>query len=38
MRREGGPEWTVCDYISGMTDRYATRTFERLFTPRPWTY
>lgn len=38
MRREGGPEWTVCDYISGMTDRYATSTFERLFTPRPWTY
>ncbi len=38
MHREGGPEWTVCDYISGMTDRYAARTFERLFTPRPWTY
>lgn len=35
---EAGTEWTVCDYISGMTDRYAASTFERLFTPRPWTY
>lgn len=30
--------WTICDYISGMTDRYATALFTRLFTPRPWTY
>lgn len=26
----------VCDYISGMTDRYAIGTFERLFVPQPW--
>jgi dGTPase len=26
----------VADYISGMTDRYALRTYERLFLPRGW--
>jgi dGTPase len=26
----------VCDFISGMTDRYAFRTYEKLFLPRPW--
>ena len=29
-----GMERTVCDYIAGMTDRYATATFKRLFVPR----
>lgn len=29
-----GIERTVCDYIAGMTDRYAIATFERLFIPR----
>ena len=24
----------VTDYIAGMTDRYATATFKRLFVPR----
>lgn len=24
----------ICDYISGMTDEYATRMYERLFLPR----
>jgi dGTPase len=39
MSTEGaGSEWTVCDYISGMTDRYATCLFEKLFTPQPWAY
>ncbi len=27
----------ICDYISGMTDEYATRLFERLFVPRQGT-
>ena len=27
----------VCDYISGMTDEYATRIYERLFMPRQGT-
>ena len=26
----------VADYISGMTDRYALRTYERLFLPQGW--
>ncbi len=26
----------VADFISGMTDRYAIRTYERLFLPRGW--
>lgn len=26
----------VADYIAGMTDRFALRTFERLFLPRGW--
>jgi len=26
----------VCDFLAGMTDRYAVRLFETLFVPRPW--
>ncbi len=26
----------IADYIAGMTDRYAMRTYERLFLPRGW--
>ena len=26
----------VCDYIAGMTDRYAIRTYEKLFVPEVW--
>jgi dGTPase len=26
----------VADYISGMTDRFALMTYERLFLPRGW--
>jgi dGTPase len=26
----------VCDYISGMTDRYAVYTYENLFIPKSW--
>ncbi len=35
---QAGAQWTLCDYISGMTDRYATCRFQRLFIPQPWTY
>jgi len=31
-----GLERAVCDYISGMTDRYAVRLYEELFVPRGW--
>lgn len=30
------PEVQVADYISGMTDRYAIRDYERLYLPRAW--
>ncbi len=30
------PEIQVADYVSGMTDRYATRVFEDLRLPRSW--
>lgn len=33
-----GVERAACDYIAGMTDRYAIRTFNRLFIPRSWSY
>ena len=26
----------ICDFIAGMTDRYAMRLYEGLFIPRPW--
>ena len=31
-----GVERCVCDYISGMTDRYAIETYKELFVPRVW--
>jgi dGTPase len=35
-RAPGDLPTRVADYISGMTDRYAIRTYERLFLPRGW--
>jgi len=29
-------ETCVCDYLAGMTDRYAFNLYERIFLPRPW--
>jgi dGTPase len=26
----------ACDFIAGMTDRYAVRLFEQLYIPKPW--
>ena len=43
---EGKPvQWTderlahrqVCDFIAGMTDRYALGLYEHIFLPKPWT-
>ncbi len=31
-----GKEQAVCDYIAGMTDRYATGLFHQLFMPSSW--
>lgn len=30
------PAICVCDFISGMTDRYAFNLFEKIFLPLPW--
>jgi dGTPase len=35
-RAPGDLPTRVADYIAGMTDRYALRTYERLFLPRGW--
>jgi len=32
---EGKPR-AVCDYISGMTDRYAVHIYENIFVPKAW--
>jgi dGTPase len=31
--RERGLECTVCDYIAGMTDRFAVEEYQKLFDP-----
>ena len=31
-----GVKRMVCDYIAGMTDRYAIDTYRRLFIPQVW--
>lgn len=31
-----GADRAACDYISGMTDRFAVNTFNRLFVPGSW--
>jgi dGTPase len=36
-RREEDPDRAVCDFIAGMTDRFALMTYERLFLPEQWT-
>jgi dGTPase len=30
------PERCVCDFIAGMTDRYAFKLYEKIFLPLPW--
>ena len=29
-------ERCVCDFLAGMTDRYAFNLYEKLFLPLPW--
>ena len=31
-----GPDRIVCDFIAGMTDRFAVLTYEQIFLPQPW--
>lgn len=33
-----GKERAVCDFVAGMTDRYAVKTFESFFVPKSWIY
>jgi dGTPase len=33
---EEGLDVAACDFLAGMTDRYAVRLYEELFIPRPW--
>lgn len=35
MEKEG-KETAICDYISGMSDTFAVKEFNRLFTPKKW--
>lgn len=34
--RDGSPEDDVRDFIAGMTDAFATTTFQKIYTPRRW--
>lgn len=44
QRMEDKEEWLdekqchrrVCDYVAGMTDRYALSIYQRIFLPEPW--
>jgi dGTPase len=31
-----GLDTAACDFLAGMTDRFAVRLYEELFIPRPW--
>jgi dGTPase len=34
--RNANTERVICDYIAGMTDRFAIRFYQRTFLPLPW--
>ncbi len=36
LARIYSPETAACDFVAGMTDRYAVRTFENMFIPKGW--
>lgn len=38
IARTEGSELAACDYIAGMTDRYAVKTFNDIYVPRGWSY
>ena len=31
-----GLDAAACDFLAGMTDRYAVALYEHLFIPKPW--
>lgn len=38
IARAQGVERAACDYIAGMTDRYAVKVFNELFVPKFWDF
>ncbi len=36
VAEKDGKETAACDFIAGMTDRYAVRVFNELFVPKAW--
>ncbi len=36
IAKEEDPNRAVCDYIAGMTDKFAVDTFKNIFIPRSW--
>lgn len=36
IAHQEGIDRAVCDYIAGMTDQFAVKTFENIFVPRAW--
>ncbi len=38
IARTESPEIAACDYIAGMTDRYAVRLFNNMYVPKAWTF
>lgn len=38
IARVESPETAACDFISGMTDRYAIKIFNDMFVPKSWSF
>ena len=39
MEKNGdSKEQVICDYIAGMTDNYAVKTFQEIFIPESWKF
>ena len=34
--KSNGDHRAVCDFVAGMTDRYALDLYQRIFLPKPW--
>jgi len=35
-KNQQDPRRSICDYLSGMTDRYAIETYKQIFIPKVW--
>ncbi|MFC1844656.1 deoxyguanosinetriphosphate triphosphohydrolase [Thermodesulfobacteriota bacterium] len=35
-RKTGGDHRAACDFVAGMTDRYALALYKEIFLPKPW--